>query len=71
MHILIYSFYPSIYYLTFYRIDVTSNDPRWVGAWWIGFAVSAVASITVVMLLACFAKELPGLSICLTLSTYA
>ena len=38
------------------------DDPRWVGAWWVGFAVAAGAGVSVVMLLACFAEELPGQS---------
>ena len=45
-----------------YRIDATPDDPRWVGAWWVGFAVAAGAGVTVVMVMACFAPELPGQS---------
>ncbi|VDK44098.1 unnamed protein product [Anisakis simplex] len=38
-----------------------TTDPRWYGAWWIGFAVAAILSILSAIPLFGFPKELPGI----------
>ncbi|XP_078667309.1 solute carrier organic anion transporter family member 4C1-like [Branchiostoma floridae x Branchiostoma belcheri] len=40
--------------------QLTPDDPRWVGAWWIGFVVCAAMSWAVSLPLAAYPKELPG-----------
>ncbi|XP_064652501.1 solute carrier organic anion transporter family member 4C1-like [Lineus longissimus] len=40
-------------------LTLTTIDPSWVGAWWMGFMISAIMAITVGMLLFCFGWELP------------
>ncbi len=52
-----------------YRLDVTPTDPRWVGAWWIGFLAAGLAALSVVPLMLAFPRELPGNAVnCLCLS---
>ena len=36
-----------------------SSDPRWLGAWWIGFLVSAIFGILTAFPILSFARELP------------
>ncbi|XP_074656444.1 solute carrier organic anion transporter family member 4A1-like [Tubulanus polymorphus] len=40
-------------------IHVEPNDPRWVGAWWIGFVISACLFVSVSLFLFCFGRESP------------
>ncbi|CAH1251562.1 SLCO4C1 [Branchiostoma lanceolatum] len=40
--------------------ELTPDDPRWVGAWWMGFVVCAALSWAVSFPLAGYPKELPG-----------
>uniref|UniRef100_A0A7E4WBR8 Solute carrier organic anion transporter family member n=1 Tax=Panagrellus redivivus TaxID=6233 RepID=A0A7E4WBR8_PANRE len=57
------------YFLTIYtdfdRVDMStvplkdSSDPRWVGAWWLGFLGCSVAAIMNAFPILMFAKELP------------
>uniref|UniRef100_A0AC34F8U8 Solute carrier organic anion transporter family member n=1 Tax=Panagrolaimus sp. ES5 TaxID=591445 RepID=A0AC34F8U8_9BILA len=57
------------YFLTIYtdfdRVDMStvplkdSSDPRWVGAWWLGFLVCAVAALINAFPILMFARELP------------
>ena len=44
----------------FSRVELTPSDPRWVGAWWIGFLVSSIAGFSIAVVMGCFARELPG-----------
>nr|XP_026695031.1 solute carrier organic anion transporter family member 4C1-like [Ciona intestinalis] len=57
------------YILNSYYVDIvqlsnsttlTSTDPRWVGAWWIGPMVIMIASWIIVLPLMGFPKQLPG-----------
>ncbi|XP_077517853.1 solute carrier organic anion transporter family member 4A1-like isoform X2 [Amblyomma americanum] len=56
------------YTLTYYvdittdvsALGLTSKSPAWVGAWWMGFLVSAIMAFTLGLLTACFPKHLPG-----------
>jgi len=41
-------------------VDLTPSDPRWVGAWWIGFIITAVCFILLTVPLTGFPKHLPG-----------
>lgn len=36
-----------------------SNDPRWIGAWWLGFIGCAIAAIINAFPILMFAYELP------------
>uniref|UniRef100_A0AC34QK55 Solute carrier organic anion transporter family member n=1 Tax=Panagrolaimus sp. JU765 TaxID=591449 RepID=A0AC34QK55_9BILA len=57
------------YFLTIYtdfdRVDMStvplkdSSDPRWIGAWWLGFLGCAVAAIINAFPILMFARELP------------
>ncbi|KAI1717289.1 organic anion transporter polypeptide (OATP) family domain-containing protein [Ditylenchus destructor] len=40
-------------------ITITNADPRWMGAWWLGFLGCAVAAILTAFPILMFAKELP------------
>lgn len=47
------------------RVDVdglglTPRDPRWVGAWWMGFLFSSMAGLMASVFMACFGRELPA-----------
>ncbi|KAF6041058.1 SLCO4C1 [Bugula neritina] len=39
---------------------LTPNDPRWVGAWWLGFLISSIFSALLALVMFLFPKELPG-----------
>uniref|UniRef100_A0A8D1CK91 Solute carrier organic anion transporter family member n=1 Tax=Sus scrofa TaxID=9823 RepID=A0A8D1CK91_PIG len=41
-------------------IDVTEDDPRWLGAWWIGFLLSWLLAWSLIIPFSCFPKHLPG-----------
>ncbi|XP_022447851.1 solute carrier organic anion transporter family member 4C1 isoform X2 [Delphinapterus leucas] len=41
-------------------IDITEDDPRWLGAWWIGFLMSWLFAWSLIIPFACFPKHLPG-----------
>lgn len=36
-----------------------SSDPRWIGAWWLGFLGSSVAAIFTAFPILMFARQLP------------
>lgn len=40
--------------------DVTEDDPRWLGAWWIGFLLSWIFAWSLIIPFSCFPKHLPG-----------
>ncbi|XP_051875899.1 solute carrier organic anion transporter family member 4C1-like isoform X2 [Pristis pectinata] len=42
------------------NIDLKSDDPRWLGAWWIGFLLCWILSWILILPLSCFPKHLPG-----------
>ncbi|XP_052106028.1 solute carrier organic anion transporter family member 4A1-like [Mytilus californianus] len=55
------------YYVEFDRVDtdsigITFIDQRWVGAWWLGFAISIVAFAIIAVPLFGFPKRLPGVA---------
>lgn len=41
-------------------VTLTPDSPRWVGAWWIGFLISATLAFLVALPIAGFPKSLPG-----------
>ncbi|XP_023564382.1 solute carrier organic anion transporter family member 4C1 [Octodon degus] len=41
-------------------VDITKDDPRWLGAWWIGFLVSWIFAWSLIIPFSCFPKHLPG-----------
>nr|XP_025147974.1 solute carrier organic anion transporter family member 4C1 isoform X2 [Bubalus bubalis] len=43
-----------------YSIDITEDDPRWLGAWWIGFLISWLLAWSLIIPFSCFPKHLPG-----------
>ncbi|XP_055484376.1 solute carrier organic anion transporter family member 4C1 [Psammomys obesus] len=40
--------------------DVTEDDPRWLGAWWIGFLLVWLFAWSLIIPFSCFPKYLPG-----------
>ncbi|CAH1775346.1 unnamed protein product [Owenia fusiformis] len=40
-------------------ISITDEDPRWVGAWWLGFAIGCCGFVVVAAMLFCYGYELP------------
>ncbi|XP_051046816.1 solute carrier organic anion transporter family member 4C1 [Phodopus roborovskii] len=40
--------------------DVTEDDPRWLGAWWIGFLLAWLFAWSLIIPFSCFPKYLPG-----------
>ncbi|KAM9730396.1 solute carrier organic anion transporter family member 4C1 isoform 2-T2 [Dama dama] len=47
-----------------HSIDITEDDPRWLGAWWIGFLMSWLLAWSLIIPFSCFPKHLPVLSTC-------
>lgn len=39
---------------------MSPEDPRWVGAWWIGFLVGGVAALLVAIPILGYPRQLPG-----------
>ncbi|KAK7479082.1 hypothetical protein BaRGS_00029674 [Batillaria attramentaria] len=39
--------------------QMTQDDPRWVGAWWLGFLFSAVVNLMLAIPIMCYGAELP------------
>lgn len=44
----------------FFSVSITPNDPRWVGAWWVGFVVASLLFLVVSIPLFGYGKELPS-----------
>ncbi|XP_002714000.1 solute carrier organic anion transporter family member 4C1 isoform X1 [Oryctolagus cuniculus] len=40
--------------------DITEDDPRWLGAWWIGFLICWLFAWSLIIPFSCFPKHLPG-----------
>jgi len=43
-----------------YRIELTPDDPRWVGAWWLGMMLSMVCAFVFCVPFFAFPKMVPG-----------
>ena len=53
-----YSVHP--FYNNFrFRIPIERSDPRWMGAWWLGFLGSSVSALIIAIPILAFARELP------------
>ena len=46
--------------LSCYSVSLTPDNPRWVGAWWVGFLISGALAFIVALPIAGFPKSLPG-----------
>ncbi|CAH1772289.1 unnamed protein product [Owenia fusiformis] len=42
------------------KVGITSSDPRWIGAWWLGFAIFGSITLCLVIPFAGFARDIPG-----------
>ncbi|XP_067885866.1 solute carrier organic anion transporter family member 4C1-like isoform X2 [Heterodontus francisci] len=42
------------------KVSLMPDDPRWLGAWWIGFLFCWILAWCMVLPLSCFPKHLPG-----------
>ncbi|XP_056375829.1 solute carrier organic anion transporter family member 4C1-like [Hyla sarda] len=50
-------------YIDFEKVDsipLSSNDPRWLGAWWIAFLIVGLVTWLLIIPFSCFPKHLPG-----------
>ncbi|KAL3879002.1 hypothetical protein ACJMK2_031324 [Sinanodonta woodiana] len=47
-------------FVTLEDTDIRPDDPRFIGAWWLGFVILGLASILVAIPMACFPKNLKG-----------
>ena len=47
----------------FLRLGFDARDTRWVGAWWIGFLISAVAFVVFSIPVFGYPKYMPGIDI--------
>lgn len=47
-------------YFTLEETDLTPEDPRWIGAWWLGFLVFGCVSLIVMLPVMLFPRKLPG-----------
>ncbi len=43
-----------------FSLSVDPTDPRWIGAWWIGFVTAACMVFPVFWFFLPYARELPG-----------
>ncbi|CAD6187784.1 unnamed protein product [Caenorhabditis auriculariae] len=41
------------------RVPMERSDPRWVGAWWVGFLISSISALLIAFPILAFARELP------------
>ncbi|XP_071040462.1 solute carrier organic anion transporter family member 74D isoform X4 [Parasteatoda tepidariorum] len=57
---LLSSFCLKFYEDPFYDPGIDSRNPRWVGAWWMGFFILGIALLFFTFLLALFPRELPA-----------
>lgn len=44
------------YFILTARVELKHEDPRWIGAWWFGFALGGVLMFFFTLLLFCFPK---------------
>ena len=63
MEIYLDSTYKLIHALTHvflpFRIHLTPDDTRWVGAWWVGFIVASVLFVIAAIPISMYGQELP------------
>ncbi|XP_052081249.1 solute carrier organic anion transporter family member 3A1-like [Mytilus californianus] len=44
-------------YVTLEDVAITTRDPRWIGAWWLGFLIFGIISIVISLPLFCFPRN--------------
>ncbi|XP_045183048.2 solute carrier organic anion transporter family member 2A1-like [Mercenaria mercenaria] len=49
-------------YVTLEPVDITPSDPRWIGAWWLGFLVFGACAIFFSIPIMCFPRKLKSKS---------
>jgi len=49
-------------FIFYFSIEVSPGDPRFVGAWWLGFLACGTLLVIVALLLMCYPKDWPDLS---------
>lgn len=47
--------------IDFFRTKITPDDPLWYGAWWIGFIIAGLTSMTFCAPMIGFSPRLPGI----------
>ncbi|XP_048736475.1 solute carrier organic anion transporter family member 2B1-like [Ostrea edulis] len=47
-------------HVTLKEVQMTVRDPRWIGAWWLGFIVFGISALVVSIPLMCFPKRMPS-----------
>ncbi|XP_061168478.1 solute carrier organic anion transporter family member 2B1-like [Saccostrea echinata] len=47
-------------HVTLQEVRISVRDPRWIGAWWLGFIVFGALAVIVSIPLMCFPKRMPG-----------
>ncbi|XP_052764566.1 solute carrier organic anion transporter family member 4C1-like isoform X2 [Mya arenaria] len=45
---------------TVQNVDILSDDPRWVGAWWVGFVIASVLFLVAAIPISLYGAELPS-----------
>ena len=48
------------YDIVYFRINLKTDDPRWVGAWWVSFFITVTTCWLIAIPLSCFGSELPS-----------
>jgi hypothetical protein len=41
-------------------MDLTPSDPRWVGAWWLGYLCGGILLLLTSLLILAYPREMPG-----------
>ncbi|XP_053382888.1 solute carrier organic anion transporter family member 2A1-like [Mercenaria mercenaria] len=49
-------------YITLEPVDITPSDPRWIGAWWLGFLVFGACALFFSIPIMCFPRKLKSKS---------
>ena len=51
-------------FIYLFRVKITPEDPRWVGAWWIGFLIASILFLMAAIPISTYGAELPSMYIC-------
>ena len=43
-----------------FRVSITPEDPRWVGAWWVGFLIASALFLVAAIPISAYGAELPS-----------
>jgi hypothetical protein len=47
-------------FLLIFSVRINPDDPRWVGAWWIGFVIASILFVLAAVPISLFGAELPS-----------